>query len=152
MYAWPIATISRNTRPVATASGFYPSPKPLLSGDARGIVPVHRHGHQNGQGMWYIFCLFLCLLLPWLPQGQWNIITCQMVASSSFQGSHGHAASGNAVCIAPVHRHGYRNGRRTRCLIPFVDFFTRHKRSLKTMLWSLNINPSYHIIHYYVNI
>jgi hypothetical protein len=30
-------------------SGFYESHEPLPSGDARGIVLPHRHGHQNGQ-------------------------------------------------------------------------------------------------------
>jgi hypothetical protein len=30
-------------------SGFYESHEPPPSGDARGIVLPHRHGHQNGQ-------------------------------------------------------------------------------------------------------
>ena len=35
-------------------SGFYESHEPPPSGDARGIVPAHRGGHQNGQQSGYI--------------------------------------------------------------------------------------------------
>ena len=35
-------------------SGFYESHKPPPSGDARGIVPAHRDGHQNSQQSGYI--------------------------------------------------------------------------------------------------
>ncbi len=52
------------------------------------------------------FSLF-CLLLPWQPSGQYGASSCLMVASSGFQGSPGHAASGNAVCIAPMPLHGH---------------------------------------------
>ena len=34
---------------MAAFSGFYESHEPPPSGDARGIVPPHRHGHRNGQ-------------------------------------------------------------------------------------------------------
>jgi hypothetical protein len=30
--------------------------------------------------------------------------------------SPGHAALGNAICIAPVHRRGHQNGWRMRCI------------------------------------
>jgi hypothetical protein len=36
-------------------SGFYESYKPPSSSDARGIVPLHRNGHRNGQQSGYIF-------------------------------------------------------------------------------------------------
>ena len=35
-------------------SGFYESHKPPPLGDARGIVPPHRDGHQNGQQSGYM--------------------------------------------------------------------------------------------------
>ena len=44
-------------------SGFYESHKPPPSGDAPGIVPPHRNGHQNGQQCGYILhyrCVDCC--------------------------------------------------------------------------------------------
>ena len=41
-------------------SGFYDSHKPPPAGDARGIVPPHRDGHQNGQQSGYMFH-YLCV-------------------------------------------------------------------------------------------
>jgi hypothetical protein len=35
-------------------SGFNESHEPPPSGDARGIVPPHRHGHRNGQQSGYM--------------------------------------------------------------------------------------------------
>ena len=35
--------------------GFYESHEPHPSGDARGIVPPHRDGHQNGKQSGYMF-------------------------------------------------------------------------------------------------
>jgi hypothetical protein len=40
-----------------------------------------------------------------------------MAASSGFQSSSGHAALGNAICIAPVHRHGHQNGQQQRIIL-----------------------------------
>jgi hypothetical protein len=37
-----------------------------------------------------------------------------MAAFSGFYESPGHAALGNAICIAPSHRHGYQNGQQRR--------------------------------------
>jgi len=34
--------------------GFYESHGPPPVGNARGIVPTHRHGHQNGQQSEYV--------------------------------------------------------------------------------------------------
>ena len=38
-------------------SGFYESHEPPPSGDARGIAPPHRDGHQNGQQSGYMFII-----------------------------------------------------------------------------------------------
>jgi hypothetical protein len=46
-----------------------------------------------------------------------------MAASSGFQSSPGHAASGNAICIALAHHHGNQNGRRTRCICLSLSIF-----------------------------
>ena len=43
-----------SARPMAAFSGFYDSHKPPPPGDARGIVPPHRHGHRNGQQSGYM--------------------------------------------------------------------------------------------------
>ena len=45
---------------MAAFSGFYESPGPPPSGDARGIVTPHRDGHQNGHQSRYI--LHLCIV------------------------------------------------------------------------------------------
>jgi hypothetical protein len=46
-----------------------------------------------------------------------------MVASSGFQGSHGYAALGNAVCIAPTCLHGNQNGPQWMCICFLVSPF-----------------------------
>ena len=46
--------IGASACPMAAFSGFYESYEPPPSGDANGIVPVHRDGHQNGQHSGYI--------------------------------------------------------------------------------------------------
>ena len=46
---WPIGNIGASARPMVALSGFYESHEPPPSGDARGIVLPHRHGHRNGQ-------------------------------------------------------------------------------------------------------
>ena len=46
---------------MAAFSGFYESHGPNPLGDARGIVPAHRHRHQNGQQSGRILHLrFVC--------------------------------------------------------------------------------------------
>jgi len=47
---------------MAVFSGFYESHGPTPSGDARGIVPAHRHGHRNGQQSGHIlhYCFVFC--------------------------------------------------------------------------------------------
>ena len=48
--------------PMAVFSGFYESPEPPPLGDAHGIVPSHRPGHQNGQQSGHILhrCFVCC--------------------------------------------------------------------------------------------
>jgi len=46
---------------MAAFSSFYESHEPPPSGDARGIVPVHRDGHRNSQQSGFILhCLTVC--------------------------------------------------------------------------------------------
>ncbi len=47
---------------MAVFSGFYESHGPTSLGNARGIVPAHRHGHHNGQQSGHILhrCFVLC--------------------------------------------------------------------------------------------
>ena len=52
--ACPIGYIRASARPMVAFSGFYESHKPPPLGDARGIVPPHRDGHQNGQQSGYM--------------------------------------------------------------------------------------------------
>jgi hypothetical protein len=40
-----------------------------------------------------------------------------MLVSSGFQSSPGHAALGNAICIALAHHRGHQNGQLTRCIL-----------------------------------
>jgi hypothetical protein len=60
------------------------------------------------------FLLSFCLLLPGRPLGRYGASSRLMAASSGFRSSPGHAALGNAICIAPVHHCGHQNGRRMR--------------------------------------
>jgi hypothetical protein len=57
-----------------------------------------------------IFLSSFHLLLPWQPLGQYGASSCPMAAFSGFQGSLGHAASGDAICIAPAYLQGIQNG------------------------------------------
>jgi hypothetical protein len=40
-----------------------------------------------------------------------------MAASSGFPGSPGHAALGDAACIATAHHHGHQNGQQWRNIL-----------------------------------
>ena len=128
-FTWLIATIGRNTCPVTATIGFRCSPEPPLLGNACGIISAHCHGHQNGQGMWYICLLLLCLLLPWWPLGQYDVNTCLMVASSGFWGIHGHVPLGDVVCIAPAHHRGHWFGWQTRCICSSLLIFVINNNS-----------------------
>ncbi len=114
LYACLMASIGHNTHPMAASSGFYQSPGPPPSGNVRGMVPAYCCSHQNGQQSWSIFLLSFCLLLPLRPLGRYGVNSCSMAASSGFWSSPGHAALGKAICIAPAHRHGHKNGQRRK--------------------------------------
>ena len=87
---------------------------------ARGIVPPHRDGHQNGhQESGYIShccCCFVC----YCPGGC-RSDTEQVVArwwrpvasSAALDMLH----LGNAACTASTPLHGHRNGQRQRCIL-----------------------------------
>jgi hypothetical protein len=62
------------------------------------------------------FFVTVCLLLPWWLMGQYGASSCPMAAFSGFQSSPGHAALGNAVCIASKHLHGHQNGLQLKCI------------------------------------
>ncbi len=55
--ACPIDAIGASARPMVAFSGFYENHEPPPSGDACGIVPPHRDGHQHGQQNWYMLIL-----------------------------------------------------------------------------------------------
>ena len=44
---------------MAALSGFYESHEPFPLGNVRSIVPLHRHGHQNGQQSGHILLVVL---------------------------------------------------------------------------------------------
>jgi hypothetical protein len=67
--ACPMATVGHNTHQMMAASGLQHSPGPPPLGDKHGIVPVHSHGHQNGQQSWSIYSLLFYLLSPGQPPG-----------------------------------------------------------------------------------
>jgi len=54
---------------MAAFSGIYESPGPPPSGDVRGIVLLHCHGHQNGQQSGHILhrCFACCC-----PSSRWG--------------------------------------------------------------------------------
>jgi len=58
----PIYFIGTSAHPMVAFSGFLESHEPPPSGDAHDIVLSHRHGHQNGQQIGYIFnrCFVCC--------------------------------------------------------------------------------------------
>jgi hypothetical protein len=59
--AHPFDNIRASACPMVAFSGFYESHKPPPSGNARGIVPPHRDGNQNGnQSGYMLHCCFVC--------------------------------------------------------------------------------------------
>jgi hypothetical protein len=65
----PFYNIGTTARPMAAFSGFYESHGPTPLSDARGIVPVHRHGHRNGQQSGHILH---CHFVFCRPGGRWG--------------------------------------------------------------------------------
>jgi hypothetical protein len=86
------------------------------------------------------FCCLFCLLLAWWLLGQYGASSCPMAASSDFQSSPGHAASGNAICIAPVHCHGHQNGQQWRNILMPLLILSSTITVLKSMSWSVTTN------------
>jgi hypothetical protein len=93
-------------------------PKPWTSSIKQCMQ--HRTGALLRPSKWsskYVHFLLLChLLLHWRPLGQYGASSHLMAASRCFQISLGHATSGSAICIAPVHRCGHKNGQQQRCI------------------------------------
>ena len=56
----PIGNIGASACPMVAFSGFYESQEPPQLDDARGIVPPHSYGHQNGHQ--YGCILHLCFV------------------------------------------------------------------------------------------
>ncbi len=56
--------------------------------------------------------LFDCCFVDSCPGGRWG----DTERVGTLRSSPGHAALGNAVCIAPAHCRGYQNSWRTRCI------------------------------------
>jgi hypothetical protein len=109
---------------MVASSGFYQSPGPPPFGNLRSIVPAHCLGHRYGQQIRSIFLLSFCLLLPWQPLGQSRVSSCPMAASSGFLGSPGHAALGDAICIAPAHRRGHQNSQWMNYICSLLSTFS----------------------------
>ncbi len=124
-YPCPIYVIGHNTCPMVASSGFLCSTGPPPLGDARGYVPGHCHGHQNGHLFRCICWLLFVCLLPLRPLGQYIASSHPMAVSSGFRSSPGHAVLGNAICIAPAHCRGHQNGWRTRCIFCHRQFCHR---------------------------
>jgi len=99
--------------PVAAFSGFYGSHEPPPSGNARGIVPAHCNGHQNGQQSGHICCR---------PGGRWGD-TEPVVAWWRRPVASGHALSGNATCTPSTPPHGHWNGLQWRCIRSWPSAF-----------------------------
>ncbi len=80
-----LPTIACNTHPVASTSVFRCSPGPPLLGDARGILPVHHHGHRNGQQVWCFFRSFFlaCNLIVPRDEMEWILTRWQHPVASS---------------------------------------------------------------------
>jgi hypothetical protein len=94
--------IGASARPMGVFSGFYESHEPPPSGDASGIVPVHRRGQRPAK--WAHFISLFCLLFPWQPLGRYGASIHLMAASSGFRSSPGHAELDDAllqcICVA----------------------------------------------------
>jgi hypothetical protein len=67
-----LPSIGCNTCPTVVFSGILQSPKPLLSGDVRGTLLAHCHGHQFGHLFRCICRLLYICLMPWWHLGQWS--------------------------------------------------------------------------------
>ena len=110
-----LGNIRASARLMAAFSGFYEIHDPPPLGNACDRVPCIAVAIKTAikVGTCYIF---FCLLSPWWPLGQYGVSSRRMVATSGFWCSPGHAALGDAACIASTPHHGHRNGLRWRCI------------------------------------
>jgi len=95
---------------------------------------------------WTHFASLFCLLLPLGLPGRYGARSRPIVVSSGFWYSPGHAAVGDAICIALLHRHGYWNGQQRRyicLLLPSLLF----DQSVAKRPWygPFKLMPSYYI-------
>jgi hypothetical protein len=69
-----------------------------------------------------------------------------MAAFSGFLYSPGHAALGNAICIAPLHCHGYQNGQQRRyiCSLSLPHLFDQNVAK-RPYYDPFKLAPSYYI-------
>ena len=74
------------------------------------------------------FYKLFCLLSPWWTPRQYGARSCLIVVSNGFRCNPGHAASGNAACIAststPPHDHQNGMWRRHICSSPSIFCMT----------------------------
>ena len=89
-----------------------------------------------------------CLPSPWWPPGQYGASSCLMAASSAsgFRCSPGHAALGNATCIASTPLHGHRNGLQWRCICLSTPPLSSDQIIAKRLWYGpFKVVPSYNI-------
>jgi hypothetical protein len=68
--------------------------------------------------------IVVCLPVALVAAGRYGANSRPMAASSGFQSSPGHAALGDAVLIALVHRRGHQNGRWMRYICSSLPTFS----------------------------
>ena len=73
---WPPGQYGASSCPVVAFSGFYESPGPPSSGNARGIAPSHRHGYQKGP-RWRCFCSLSPTFSPGIIEAKNHVMVCQ---------------------------------------------------------------------------
>ncbi len=121
-----LPTIARNTCPVLSTSGFHCSPGPPLLGDACGIVPVHHHGHRNGQQVWCFFCRFFLSCNPVVCRDDTEQILAQwqhpVASSEALDPLHWAMYAALHRCIIAAVEMSCNGG----VLFPIIDFNIDH--------------------------
>jgi hypothetical protein len=138
-------TATQRACPMAAFSGFYESPGPPPSGDAHDSTTASRCPLKRPSKWVHITSLY-CLLSPWRPLGWYGVSSRPMAASSGFRSIPGHAALGDAACIASTPPHGHQNGLRLRCICSSPPPFSHGVIIAKdhVMVHFLNKTPSYY--------
>ncbi len=138
----PMASIGRNTCPMAAFSGFKQSPKPPPSGNTHGMVPGHCHGHQNGQQSWSFFCCpFICCCpgSRWGDMGQVVVQWWRPVASREALDMPHWALPPVLLRHIAMAIEMANNGGAFVC---YCQSFDQDYLWLKTMLWSIETNTN----------